>query len=193
VYGMDIDRQAHRARETQFDQQADGDVLQRSKPRNLTGLDLAEAKLAQGDVATASALAHKALTDQSDTLDAVAQEAQADFILARVAIMTGHPDVAIGDFQKTIATSKQPRLVAWSHIYLGRMLDLDCKRDQAVTEYQAALAARDGQQDTRIAAERGVKTAYAVKGHSCDEDADDSNAAPPPKAAPGQSAPPKPQ
>ena len=35
VYGMDIDRQAHRARETQFDQQADGDVLQRSKPRNL--------------------------------------------------------------------------------------------------------------------------------------------------------------
>ncbi len=193
VYGMDIDRQAHRARETQFDQQADGDVLQRSKPRNLTGLDLAEAKLAQGDVATASALAHKALTDQSDTLDAVAQEAQADFILARVAIMTGHPDVAIGDFQKTIATSKQPRLVAWSHIYLGRMLDLDCKRDQALTEYQAALAARDGQQDTRIAAERGVKTAYAVKGHSCDEDADDSNAAPPPKAAPGQSAPPKPQ
>ena len=193
VYGMDIDRQAHRARETQFDQQADGDVLQRSKPRNLTGLDLAEAKLAQGDVATASALAHKALTDQSDTLDAVAQEAQADFILARVAIMTGHPDVAIGDFQKTIATSKQPRLVAWSHIYLGRMLDLDCKRDQALTEYQAALAARDGQQDTRIAAERGVKTAYAVKGHSCDEDADDSNAAPPAKPTPSQSAPPKPQ
>ena len=101
--------------------------------------------------------------------------------------------MAIGDFQKTISTSKEPRLVAWSHIYLGRMLDLDCKRDQALTEYQAALAARDGQQDTRIAAERGVKTAYAVKGHSCDEDADDSNAAPPAKPAPGQSAPPKPQ
>jgi len=53
------------------------------------------------------------------------------------------------------------------------MLDLDCKRDQAVSEYQAALAARDGQQDTRLAAERGVKAAYAVKGHSCDDDADD--------------------
>ncbi|MGA8087977.1 MAG: hypothetical protein WCA10_11750 [Terracidiphilus sp.] len=181
VYGMDIDQQAHRARQTQFDQQADGDVLQRSKPRNLTGLDLAEAKLAQGDVAAASALAHKVLADQSDSLDAVAQGAQANFILARVAIMTGHPDVAIGDFQKTIATSKQPRLVAWSHIYLGRMLDLDCKRDQALTEYQAALAARDGQQDTRLAAERGVKTAYAVQGHSCDDDADDSTPAPPAK------------
>ncbi len=193
VYGMNVDQQAHRARQTQFDQQADGDVLQRSKPRDLTGLDLAEAKLAQGDVATASALAHKALADRSDSLEAVAQEARADFILARVAIMTGHPDVAIDDFQKTIATSKQPRLVAWSHIYLGRMLDLECKRDQALTEYQAALAARDGEQDTRLAAERGVKTAYAVKGHSCDEDADDSNATPPAKPAPSQNAPPKPQ
>jgi hypothetical protein len=53
------------------------------------------------------------------------------------------------------------------------MLDLDCKRDEAVSEYKEALAVRDGQQDTRLAAERGVKTAYAVKGHSCDEDADD--------------------
>jgi hypothetical protein len=62
--------------------------------------------------------------------------------------------------------------VAWSHIYLGRMLDLDCKRDEAVSEYKAALDSRDGQQDTRLAAERGVKKAYAVNGHSCDEDAD---------------------
>ena len=53
------------------------------------------------------------------------------------------------------------------------MLDLDCKRDEAVAEYKEALAARDGQQDTRLAAERGVKAAYAVKGHSCEEDADD--------------------
>jgi hypothetical protein len=66
------------------------------------------------------------------------------------------------------------RLLAWSHIYLGRMLDLDCKRDEAVSEYRLALTMRDGQQDTRLAAERGVKAAYAVKGHSCDEDADDN-------------------
>jgi len=194
VYGMDIDQQVHRARQTQFDQQADGDVLHRSTPRQLTGLDLAEAKLAQGDVATASALAHKALASHSDSLDSVAQEARADFVLARVAIMTGHPDVAIDDFQKTVATSKEPRLVAWSHIYMARMLDLDCKRDQAVSEYQAALAARDGAQDTRLAAERGVKTAYAVNGHSCDDDAGDSGTPPAkPPAGPGQSGTQKPQ
>ena len=93
--------------------------------------------------------------------------------------MTGHPEEAISRFQKTLATSKEPRLLAWSHIYLGRMLDLDCKRDQALSEYKLALEERDGQQDTRLAAERGVKAAYAVKGHSCEEDDDDDHDAPP--------------
>ncbi len=197
VYGMDIDQQIHRARQTQFDAQADGDVLQRSKPRVLTGLDLAEAKLSAGDVSAASSMARQALAVHSDSLESVAQEARADFILARAAILTGHPDEAIDRFQKTIASSKEPRLLAWSHIYLGRMLDLDCKRDQAVTEYQQALTVRDGEQDTRLAAERGVKTAYAVKGHSCEEDSDDdpSGDGPPkpPPAGPTQSGTQKPQ
>jgi len=177
VYSMDVDQQAHRARQIEFDQQADGDVLTRSKPRKLTGLDLAEARMADGDVATASALARQVLTVHADTLESVADSARANFILARAAALTGHPDDAISGFQKTLATSKEPRLLAWSHIYLGRMLDLNCKRDDALTEYKQALAARDGQQDTRLAAERGVKAAYTVKGHSCDEDADDDGPA----------------
>jgi tetratricopeptide (TPR) repeat protein len=173
VYTMDVDQQVHRARQIEFDKEADEEVLGRSKPRKLTRLDLAEARLAAGDVATASSMARQALTVRTDSLDAVADGARANFILARASILTGHPEDAINDFQKTLATSKTPRLLAWSHIYLGRMLDLDCKRDEAVAEYKLALTVRDGQQDTRLAAERGVKTAYAVKGHSCDEDADD--------------------
>jgi tetratricopeptide (TPR) repeat protein len=187
VYSMDVDQQVHRARQIDFDKEADGDVLTRSKPRKLTGLDLAEARLAAGDVATASAMARQALTihsDSSDSLEAITQRARAEFILARVAILTGHPDQAVEGFQRTLAASKDPRLLSWSHIYLGRMLDLDCKRDQAVTEYQEALKTRDGQQDTRLAAERGVKAAYAVHGHSCEEDASDD---------PSASAPAKPQ
>ena len=195
VYGMDIPQQVHRAREVEFDKQADGDVLQQRKPRVLTGLDLAEAKLSAGDVATATAMARQALAVHSDTLESVNQEARADFILARAAIMTGHPDQAVDRFQKTLASSKDPRLLAWSHIYLGRMLDLDCKRDQALTEYQKALSVRDGQQDTRLAAERGVKTAYSVKGHSCEEDDDSADDAPakPPASAPASDTNQKPQ
>ena len=197
VYSMDVDQQVHRARNLDFDKEADEDVLQRSTPRVLTGLDLAESRLAAGDVASASTLAHQALAEKSDSLQAIADGARANFILARVAILTGHPEEAIDRFQKTVATSKDSRLLAWSHIYLGRMLDLDCKRDQALSEYKEALAVRDGQQDTRLAADRGVKTAYSVKGHSCTEDAEDDlpGAAPATSGTPavGQQGTPRPQ
>jgi tetratricopeptide (TPR) repeat protein len=175
VYSMDVDQQVHRARAIEFDKEADEDVLTHSRPHKLEGLDLAEARLAAGDVATASAMARQTLTVHTDSLQSAADSARAHFILARAAILTGHPEQAIDDFQKTLATSKEPRLLAWSHIYLGRMLDLDCKRDEALSEYRSALAVRDGQLDTRLAAERGEKAAYSVKGHSCaDDDAEDT-------------------
>lgn len=182
VYSMDVDQQVHRARQTQFDASADEDVLQQPRRVELTGLDLAEARLQAGDVATADKMAQKALANPATTPDSLKDQGRAYFILARVAILRGKPGEAIDDFQKTLAISKEPRLLAWSHIYLGRMLDLDCKRDEAVAEYKEALAARDGQQDTRLAAERGVKRAYAIPGHSCEDDAaDDSSSARPKK------------
>jgi hypothetical protein len=195
VYSMDVDQQVHRARQTEFDKQADEDVLSRSKPRKLEGLDLAEARLAAGDIGTASAMARQALTVHDDTLQSVSDQAHANFILARAAILSGHPDEAISRFQTTLATTREPRLLAWSHIYLGRMLDLQCKRDQALAEYKLAMENRDGQQDTRLAAERGVKAAYAVKGHSCEEDdaGDEPDAAPDKPGQAQPNAPAKPQ
>jgi tetratricopeptide (TPR) repeat protein len=190
VYSMDVDQQVHRARQTQFDKEADEDVLQRSKPRQLTGLDLAEARLAAGDVTAAGTLAQKVLAEQTDTIASTADAARAHFILARVDLMTGHPDQAIDDFQKTLTTSKDQRLLAWSHIYLGRMLDLECKRDEALAEYKAAYAVRDGQLDTRLAAERGMKAAYVQRGHEhdCDEDAGDDEPGPSPATGPAKTA-----
>jgi tetratricopeptide (TPR) repeat protein len=198
VYSMDVDQQVHRARQIEFDKEADAEVLGRSKPHKLTGMDLAEAKLSGGDVATASAMAQKVLAEKNGAADTEADSARAWFILARAAAMTGHPDQAIDDFQKTLGTSKDHRLLAWSHIYLGRMLDLDCKREEALSEYKLAQTVRDGQEDTRLAAERGVKNAYSVNGHTCDEDADGDapGAVPPGKAVtgtPGQTGNGKPQ
>jgi tetratricopeptide (TPR) repeat protein len=201
VYSMDVDQQVHRARNTTFDKQADEDILQRYQPRKLAGLDLAEARLSTGDVNGASAIAQKVLAGGADSAQSQADDARAHFILARVDLMSFHAgetedeaeksiDNAVDQFQKTLAASKDQRLLAWSHIYLGRVLDLECKRDEAVAEYNQALAVRDWQQDTRLAAERGVKTAYATPGHehACDDaPADtggDANAAPDAGAAP---------
>ena len=170
VYGMDVDHETHRAREVTFDAQADDDVLRRTAPRKLTGLDLAEAKLEAGDLPTAAAMAREALTvaPGSQSVDT----GRANFILARVDIMTRRPEQALDEFEKAAATAKETRILAWSHIYLGRMMDLSCRREDAVSQYKEALAVRDGEQDTRIAAERGLKKAYApVQGHSCEQDA----------------------
>ncbi len=181
VYGMDVDHEEHRAKQVTFDAQADQDILRRTAARRLTGLDLAEARLASGDYATASALARQSLVlaPKEDSAKADPGDiGRANFILARAAILTGHPDEAITGFQRAVASAKETRILAWSHIYLGRILDLDCRRDEAVSEYKSALAVRDGQQDTRLAAERGVKAAYSVKGHTCEADAAEDSDAP---------------
>jgi len=170
VYGMDVDHETHRAREVTFDAAADGDVLRRTAPRKLTGLDLAEARLEAGDLATAAAMARQALTVASS--DGTVDTGRANFILARVAILTKQPEAAFDGFEKAAATAKDTRILAWSHIYMGRMMDLSCRRADAVDQYKQALAVRDGEQDTRIAAERGAKKAYApVQGYVCEEDA----------------------
>ena len=186
VYSLDVQAETHLAHTTQFDKEADEDVLQRNKPRKLSGLDLAEAKLAEGDAKDAASMAQQALTEQGDASDA----GRAHFIMARVNLATGHPEQAFEDFQKTIATSKEQRVVAWAHIYMGRMLDLQCKREDAVAEYNRALAVRDGQQDTRLAGERGVKTAYTIPGHeACAETSDDAAGEPYPIEADGSTEP----
>ena len=82
------------------------------------------------------------------------------------------------DFEETIRLSKDPRMLAWSHIYLGRIHDIQDERDQALTEYQAALTVRDGQPDTRQAAEKGLKQPYTVPHHEHTEPAGDDDAAP---------------
>jgi hypothetical protein len=91
-----------------------------------------------------------------------------------------HRDVAVAQhaFEETIRLSKDPRTLAWSHIYLGRIYDIQDERDQAVNEYRAALTVRDGQADTRLAAEKGLKQPYAVPQQLHREPANDDDAAP---------------
>ncbi len=193
VYSMDVDQQVHRARQTVFDAQSDSaEVLSRTQPRKLEGLDLAESKLENGDIAHAASIARPFLTEQPvGSPQAKADAARANFILARVALLSGQPDEAVSRFQTTATTSREPRLIAWSYIYLGRLSDLECDRDQAVSEYKLALANRDGQIDTRLAAERGVKKPYTVNGHTCEEDdsGDSGGAAGPGSNAAAPSAP----
>jgi hypothetical protein len=178
VYGMDVTVELNRAKHTTFNQQPSTEVVQRS-PRELRGLDLAEMKLMKGDTDGAGVLAPQSVADKSG------DAARANFILARVAIMQRDVPTAQHDFEETIRLSKDPRMLAWSHIYLGRIYDIQDQRDQAVNEYRAALTVRDGQADTRQAAEKGLKQPYAVPQQEHTEPAGEDDSAPdtPPQAA----------
>jgi hypothetical protein len=171
VYGMDVTAEENRVKHTTFNQERSADVVLRS-PREPKGLDLAEMKLMKGDTAGAGALAQQTMTDKTG------DPARANFILARVAIMQRDVPVAQHDFEETIRLSKDPRMLAWSHIYLGRIYDIEDQRDQAVNEYRAALTVRDGQADTRMAAEKGLKQPYAVPQQVHSEPAGDEDATP---------------
>jgi Tetratricopeptide repeat len=95
---------------------------------------------------------------------------RATYGLAIASALLGKPDSARELFSKVIAASQNsptesggqpdPSNLAWSHIYLGRMYDVEDKRDLAVAEYRAALEVKGAPVTAREAAQRGVQAAY---------------------------------
>ena len=125
----------------------------------------------KGDLDGASAIANKVLADPSG------DHSGAHYVLARVNLMERQPGAAVNDFQEVLDTSKDPRTLAWSHIYLGRLYDIQPQpdRQKAIAEYQAALTVRDAQPDTKAAAEAGLKQPF-VAPKAPNQPADDDNA-----------------
>jgi tetratricopeptide (TPR) repeat protein len=160
IYGMDVDRERRHAQQIVFVKEAPADPLSRGvvRPHKPEGLELAEAELAKGDVDDAADLADKAMADPK------ADHGEAQYLLARVDLLHGRADEARDGFEKTLTLSKDPRTLAWSHIYLGRLYDTMATpdREHAVAEYQAALEVRDARPDTRLAAESGLKQPFAL-------------------------------
>jgi predicted negative regulator of RcsB-dependent stress response len=167
VYGMDIEHERHKDQQIAFLPQSSHDVLRRATTQ-LTGLQLAEMKMFKGDLTGASDIANKVLSDPGG------DHAQAHYVLARVNLMQRQPGAAIGDFQAVLDSSKDPRTLAWSHIYLGRLYDVMPDREKALAEYQAALTVRDAQPDTRVAAEAGIKQPFIAPKVEHEAPADDN-------------------
>ncbi len=155
IYGMDADRQRRTAQQIAFLPEAAPDVVRRIQPA-ATGLRLAEMKMMQGDAAGAEEIAQKALQDPKG------DHAQAHYILARINLLERQPDDAVTNFRAALDSSKDPRTLAWSHIYLGRLYDVQSNRKRAVAEYQAALTTRDSEPDTKAAADQGLNQPFAL-------------------------------
>jgi tetratricopeptide (TPR) repeat protein len=161
LHNVDVSHEKKRASEIAFAPQAQPEILQASRPAPQkappTKIDLAEQALASGNPTEAGKLAQQSLQVNEDP-------ARAYFVLAKVASFGGDMQGAQADFQKAIDAQKNPatdpHVAAWSHIYLGRILDLQGERDDAVAQYKAALAISDVPADARTAAEHGVQQPY---------------------------------
>jgi tetratricopeptide (TPR) repeat protein len=170
VYGMDVDHERHHVEQIAFLPEGSGsditarDAVSRT-PRPATGLDLAEMKLMKGDANGAGELADAALKADPNN-------AEAHYLLGRIDLIQGHPDDALEHLTQTVHLSRDPRTIAWAHIYLGRMYDIARdpdnphailpQRDKAIAEYKAALANRDSRPDTKENAEKGIKQPFAL-------------------------------
>jgi tetratricopeptide (TPR) repeat protein len=153
LHDIDVEKIRKQASEIQFAAAATPDVMQASKQKTETKVDQAERALASGNPAGAVQLAQEALAANEDP-------GKCYFVLARAASISGNMQDARDDFEKAATSSKDARTVAWSHIYLGRILDLQDEREAAIEQYKAALSTADISPDTRKAAERGLQSPY---------------------------------
>ena len=149
-----VDTERKRAEEIEFAELAAPEVVRAAAPRQVLLLDLAEDRLTRSDTRAAQRLSQQALDERRE------DPARALFILARAASMGGDMTGARAYFERSLEIAREPRMIAWSHIYLGRIFDLQENRETALRHYRSALAAGDTTPDTRAAAERGLEQAY---------------------------------
>ncbi len=99
------------------------------------------------------------------------EQPRALYGLAVASVLQGEVDQAKDLFQRVVAepavdagvaaaAKKDPLIVAWSHVYLGRIYDVGGERELAVSEYRAALAVPGAPETALQAARRGMEKGY---------------------------------
>jgi len=151
---IDVKAQQKAANEVQFVRVSAPELVQLSRMEDRRMLVTAEKRLAANDPKGAQDLAQQALDRK------IGDQGRALFILAQVAVANKNREGALENFQKAIQATKDPKVVAWSHVYLGRILDLKEDREAAMDEYRAALTVGAELPEVKAAAERGLQQAY---------------------------------
>jgi tetratricopeptide (TPR) repeat protein len=177
IKGIDVAGEARRLRGVKFAEAASaGDTapvagsVSATGPKSTGPADPFEEYLAEGQRQISVRNGAAAAASFERVLAAHPNDSRAIYGLAVASALLGQPDRARELFAKVIAASQStpgdggarpdPANVSWSHIYLGRMYDVEGQRDLAVAEYRAALAVTGAPESARTAAQRGVETGY---------------------------------
>lgn len=155
LHFLDVDHERHHARSITFASQAAPEVMLASVVHRNSLLMEGEQDYIKGDLDAAEQMANRVLQGKEE------DAAKAYFLLARIATVKGDMEGAKSYFYLALDRGTDPRTRAWSHIYLGRIFDIQEKREEALKQYNAALAENDPKPDTNEAAQRGMKSPYA--------------------------------
>lgn len=156
LYNLYLPKEMKQARQITWSAPPAPEVVRSAARKSMSLADQAENQLSSGNLPMATKLAQQALDKNEDA-------GRALFVLARAATLSGDMEGAKSYFERTLQASPDPKIVAWSHIYLGRILDMSEERESALLHYKAALQAGEITPETRAAAERGIKEPYQPK------------------------------
>jgi tetratricopeptide (TPR) repeat protein len=160
VGAIDVGKEQKRVAQVQFARQADPELLHLSQPAEGKLLITAEQELTAGDAESAKKLAQQALDTKSG------DPGRALFLLAQIATVNRDIQGARSYFEQALGVAHEPKVLAWSHIYLGRIFDLQEDRAAALDQYRAALSAGASLPEAKAAAERGLQQPYEPPSHS---------------------------
>ncbi|MCI0423768.1 MAG: hypothetical protein L0387_41080 [Acidobacteria bacterium] len=93
-----------------------------------------------------------------------AENGEALYGLGVVASIKNKRDIAAGYFSKAVQSASTAKSVkVWAHIYLGRIFDVEQKRNDALQQYQSAVALGDNTRNAQEAAQRGLREPFSAK------------------------------
>jgi tetratricopeptide (TPR) repeat protein len=151
LHDIDVAQQQKLADTVPFLKSSTPELVRRNQHTEML-VDLAERALASGNLDGAQNYAQQAIQNRED-------EGRASFVLARVAVAAGKLEDAQSFFTRASISSSDAKIRGWSHVYLGRILDIEEHRQEAVEHYRAALG-EAASPDLKAAAERGLQQAY---------------------------------
>ncbi len=154
VSNIDVGRERRRAAVVSFASTSDTELLHLSRPQQPQLLVAAEQRLSAGDGESAKKLAQQALEEKKE------DPGRALFILAQVAARNSDMQGARNYFEQALEVAHEPKVLAWSHIYLGRIFDLQEDRVTALGHYRAAVTVASGLPEAKAAAELGLQKPY---------------------------------
>lgn len=116
-----------------------------------------------GDQAIASRNGPDAATMFSRVLQLQPKNTRAQYGLAIASVLNGDGELADQLFEQIVQSPKaDPSVLAWSHVYLGRMNDVAGHRQDAVAQYKDALGVSGAPAAALAAAKKGIQAPFSV-------------------------------